>query len=331
MKKDIKIICSFAIVLLFLAFVQAEDRVKLAQTGMQFLSVPTDARAAALGRSVTTVQMGSASAFFNPSGMAGQSAFIDISISRNNWIADIYHNSLAISLAPVKGKYGVFGVSFLSVDYGEVQGAIRADTEKGYMKTEILRPTAYSLGFSYAKTLTDKFSIGGSVKIVHQNLGQSVMSVTDSSIIKSNQEVTPVAFDFGTIFKTGFKSLKFGMFVRNFSTEVKYVSENFQLPLEFSFGISMDAMDFIGSSQKHKLLMTIDAVHYRSHREQLNLGLEYSFRHMVMLRFGYRSGNDENNVNFGIGLQYSGFAIDYAYTPFGVFNDVQRFTFRFSL
>ncbi len=330
--KLVKNILPFILVLwIFCTNVLAQEREKLAQSGMQFLSVSSDARASGLGRSVTTLDMQSGALFFNPAGMANQTAFFDISISHNKWIADINHNAITLSLSPSNGRYGVFGLSFLSVDYGEIQGTMRLDNESGYIKTEILKPTAYSIGIGYARSLTNKFSIGGQVKLVHQNMGQSVVSISDSSISKKNNQLNPVAFDFGTIFRTGFKSLKFGMFVRNFSPEVKYVSESFQLPLEFSIGFSMDAMDFIDGNDKHRLIVSFDAVHYRSHPEQMNIGMEYSFRNIVQLRFGYRSGNDENNVNFGLGLQYTGFALDYAYTPFGVFNDVQRFTVRFSL
>ncbi len=316
--------------LLLLSILHAEVPVKLAQSGMQFLSVTSDARAAALGRSVTTIDMQSAALFYNIAGMAHQNKLFDVSLSRNNWIAGIYHHTISLSFAPAGGNYGIFGISFLSVDYGKIQGTVHSENEQGYLKTNILKPTAYSIGLGYARALTNKFSVGGQVKIVHQNLGVSVVSIMDSSLSKTENAITPVAFDFGTIFRTGFKSLKFGMFVRNFSTEVKYVSEGFQMPLEFSIGVSMDAMDFLGSSERHQVLLSVDAVHYRSHREQLNVGVEYAFRKIVQLRFGYRSGNDENNINFGLGLNYLKFAIDYAYTPFGVFNTVQRFTFRFS-
>ncbi|MFQ5772483.1 MAG: PorV/PorQ family protein [bacterium] len=321
----------FLIILLTANIVLAVERVKLAQTGMQFLSVTSDARAAGMGRSVTTFEMQSSSLFYNPAGIAGQLSLFDISISRNNWIAGIYYNAISLSIAPAHGRYGVFGISLLTVNYGDVQGTVRADNEQGYLKTEMLKPTAYSIGLGYARSLTDKFSVGGHVKIVHQNLGKSVSTFSDSTLAYSENKITPVAFDFGTRFRTGFKSLIFGMSVRNFSPEVKYVSESFQLPLEFSIGVSMNAFDFIGEAEYHSLLLSLDAVHYRSHPEQINMGMEYTFREMILLRFGYRSGNNENNVNFGFGLQYSEFAIDYAYTPFGVFNDVQRFTIRFSL
>ena len=47
------------------------------------------------------------------------------------------------------------------------------------------------------------------------------------------------------IYKTGFKSLNLGMSIRNFSEEIKYIEEGFQLPLTFRIGASIDALDFM--------------------------------------------------------------------------------------
>jgi len=50
----------------------------------------------------------------------------------------------------------------------------------------------------------------------------------------------------------------------------------------------------------------------------------------VFLRTGYMSNNDEYGMCYGFGLTKSGITFDYSYTPFGVFDEVQRFTIRFS-
>jgi len=43
---------------------------KLAQAGFEFLSVVSDARAAAMADAMTSLQIGSSALFFNPAGMA---------------------------------------------------------------------------------------------------------------------------------------------------------------------------------------------------------------------------------------------------------------------
>ena len=310
---------------------------KLAQTGFQFLSVVSDAHASAMGEAMTSLQIGSSALFFNPAGMANMTGIVDISASTNEWIADINHTTIAASFSPANGEYGVLGFSLQSVNYGDFYGTIvDKSTELGYQDTGIFEPSATAIGVGYAKRLTDRFSVGGQVRYVEQDLGESVVPEISAELdttesIQSNS-LTPLAFDFGTQFKTGFKSLVFGMSVRNFSKEIKYVEEGFQLPLVFNMGISMDLMDFLEDvSLQQRLIVSLDASHYRSHPEQMKLGFDYQLMDILSIRTGYISSNDESGLSFGVGVNKYGVGFDYAYTPFGVFDKVQRMTARFSL
>jgi hypothetical protein len=326
---------SLTVLILLVALSFSMAQVKLAQTGAQFLSVDSDAKAGGMAGALTTVEMNSAALFFNPAGMARMETAIDVMASQSQWIADISYNSFAAAFNPSGGKYGVFAASLVSVDYGEIQGTQRWDNEPGYIDTEILTPSAYAAGFGYAKALSDKFSVGGHVKYVGLNYGKSVYPDEEDSSIPDtvkNHLAYSNAFDFGTIYRTGWKSLAFGMSVRNFSNEVTFESEGFQLPLTFTLGISMDLMDLIreGESQQ-QMLLSVDALHYRSHAEQVRIGVEYKPIDMLSLRTGYMSSNDENDISFGLGIQALGLVVDYAYEPFGRLGDVQRMTVRFSI
>jgi len=300
---------------------------KLAQTGFQFLSVGSDARASAMGEAFTTVEGISSALFYNPAGMARLPSFMDVAANHTSWIADIKHYSFSLALKPSEGKYGVFGISIMAVDYGEIQGTMVWGNAEGYIDTEIFRPKAIAVGIGYAKPLTDRFAVGGQIKQVAQSLGKSV--IPDEGVKKN--VASAIAFDFGTIYRTGFKSLSFGMSVRNFSEEVKFENEGFQLPLTFKIGFSVDALDFfMDVHDNHSLLISMDAAHPRSYPEYINWGSEYVFMDMFALRLGYVSGQDEYSLTMGFGLKKFGFALDYAYTPFGIFSSVHRFTVRFS-
>ena len=138
-----------------------------------------------------------------------------------------------------------------------------------------------------------------------------------------------IAFDFGTIYHTGWKSFTFGMSVRNFSQEIKFQTEGFQLPLLFTIGASMNLFDlFLTELRSQSLYLSVDALHPRSYSERLNIGLEYSLMDMLVIRTGYLMNYDERGFSGGIGVQKTvgplSFAINYAYTPFGVFDNVQR-------
>ena len=303
---------------------------KLAQTGMGFLSVISDGRAAALGGSVTSREMQSGSLFFNPATMGFDTSLVNAVFSRNEWIADINHYNAGISFNPFDGDYGVFGLSLQIVDYGLIEGTIVANNEQGYLDVGNISANAFAAGLGYAKALSEKFSVGGQVKWVRQSLGESLIPVDSINFNNVKNEISVLAFDFGTLYKTGFKSLAFGMSVRNFSQEVKYVRDEFQLPLTFSIGIAMDLNDISEFGEEHSFLFSVDAIHARSATGQVGFALEYQFMNHFFLRGSYVTHNSENEYNLGAGIAWYGVQFDYAFSPYGVFGDIQRLTVRFS-
>ena len=199
------------------------------------------------------------------------------------------------------------------------------------------RPTAFAVGLGYARALSDRFSIGGRASYVFQDLGDGFRNVnTYGNPLKSENTVDVVSFDFGMFYKTGFKSLNFAMSVRNFSKELKYQKEGFQLPLMFRIGVSINAMDFVSESAgSDPFLLTIDATNSRDYPETINMGGEYVFMNTLAVRGGYMFGQDERGFNAGVGLHQTlegiGIGIDYAYTPFGIFGTVNRFAIQLTL
>jgi hypothetical protein len=145
--------------------------------------------------------------------------------------------------------------------------------------------------------------------------------LTDSTWIGTQiNELSAIAFDFGTIFYPGFKSFRFGMSVRNFSNAVKYEVYNFQLPLTFKIGIGMDILDLLGEHPDQSLLLAIDAVHPRDYTQRLQIGAEYSIN-VIRLRAGYKFNYDEEGLCLGAGIDVDYFKLDYAYSVFDAFSD----------
>jgi hypothetical protein len=311
---------------------QDDENQKLAQTGFQFLSVGSDARAGALGEAMTTISMGAGALFFNPATMARMPMGVHVMASQNQWLADITHNSFAMALSPAGGRFGVLGLSLMNVNYGEFQGTMVAKNEQGFVDTEIFTPTAVSIGVGYARAISDRFSVGGHLKYANQDLGRSVLPVEDDSSTVKKNFASAVAFDFGTIYYTGFRSLAFGMSIRNYSNEIQFESESFQLPLTFRIGVSMNILDLIAPSMSSQsILLSVDASHPRSHSEQMNFGMEYKLLNAFSARAGYMLNYEIMGLTAGFGLQLAGLAIDYATTPSENLGMVERLTVRFGL
>ncbi len=310
---------------------------KLAQTGMKFLNVGTGAQQTAMGEAVTSIEGSSLSMFYNPAAMARLSSLYDVNLGQTRWIADINHNFASVAISPANGDYGVFGMTLQFVDYGNLQETIRSSNEQGFLDIGTFRPTASAIGLGYARALSDRFSVGGNVKFVTQNLGDATTSLDSyGDPLKSTSSKDVLVFDFGMLYKTGFKSLNFGVAIRNFSQEVKYEREGFQLPLIFKIGVSMDAVDLAELDHKiHSLVIGVDATHPRDYPEQVNIGAEYLFMQILAVRGGYMSNNDEYGWTYGLGIQKLfgdvKLGFDYSYTPFGVFTQVSRISFNLTM
>lgn len=315
---------------------------KLAQAGMKWLTVGTDARASGMAGAMTALEGYSSAMFYNPAGMARIESGANVCFGTTLWIAEINHSYASLAIRPGKGEWGVFGISIQGVDYGDLIGTIGTSNPAypgGYIETGKFNPTAWMFGVGYAKALSEKFSVGGNVKYAKQNLGggYTALASTGEATAFKNYSIDVFAFDLGVLYHTGFKSLTFGMSVRNFSREIRYIQENFQLPLSFRIGLAMNLMDFFDVKRDEQaFLFTIDAEHPRDFPELVRVGGEYTLFKLVALRAGFVSGSTEEGVSLGVGAvkEYNDegnmLGVDYAYTPFGVFGAVHRFSFQIS-
>jgi len=342
--RHVRLFVLLAFTLQFVSVSNFNAQVKLAQTGFGFLNVSTDAKATAMGEAVTTDNSISTSLFFNPAGISEMNSTVYAGVSQMKWIADIKYFSASLAYAPFQGRYGVFGVDFTKVDYGDFDFTRVAANEQGFDDIAgYPEPYSYSIKLVYGIKLSEEFSVGGKLKYAYQNLGNSEIPVykqviidslltPDTSIVTKKYSLDVLAFDFGTIYKTGYKSLAFGMSISNFSRELKYERESFQLPLTFKFGISMNLFDFLPELAKNNsFMLAIDAVHPRSYSEYLSIGSEYTFMKMISLRAGYITKHDDYGLSFGLGVNKFGFKFDYSYLSHKVFNNIQRFSVGFSL
>lgn len=333
-RKAFKFISVVLITFLFTGISYGQTK-KLAQTGMKFLNVSTNAHNAGMADAITSIHGNSSSMLYNPSAMAEIESNIDVSFNQANWIADIGYISATAAYKPFGGELGVFGFSMVSVDYGDFRETVRATNNQGYIDLGTYSPSAVSIGIGYAKALSQKFSIGGNIKYVRQSLiGNGKVGLTEGGYESEKFEANTLAFDFGLIYKIGFESLNIGMSVRNFSQEIKFIEEGFQLPLIFQLGISMDVLDlFEIDKSMHSLLVSVDASHPRDYPEQNYFGLNYTFMNSLSFRAGYNGPRDDGGITAGIGvkqeIQGIQIGVDYAYEAFDIFEDVHRFSIRF--
>ena len=280
-------------------------------TAAQFLKIGVSPRASAMGETVVAMILGAESMSFNPAGIT----FIDhvnIYFSHTPWFADINYNFFGAAMNV--GHYGVIGINarVLYTDDMDVTTASRP-----YGTGEKFRASDYAIGLSYGLQVTDKFSIGATGKWI----GSYVMGIMDQ-----DYQISTFSVDVGTVYYTGYKSLRLGMCMSNLGGDVKFIKENYSLPTTLIFGIAMEAIE----NPDHTLTMAFQALRPNDANERFSLGFEYWFLNMFAFRAGYKLtyGNEEIDgytenwsLGFGAKLNISGWQLqaDYAYQNFRLF------------
>ena len=314
---------TYNLLLLCACSLQAQQFARVGTAGAQFLKIGVEARAVGMGEACVAVDnLGAGAIFWNPANAVNTEGN-HIMLHHSSWIAGVGLNAAALTTS--LGDYGTFGLSFSNLSSGEME-VTTVEQQDGTGAT--FTTSNVMVGLSYAKRVTDRFCMGGTIKYVGERLEE--------------RRAQTFCFDVGMFYDTGYRSLKFGAVVLNFgpplSLDGEYqnydngilLSEKrsynpYHLPMTFKVGMSYD----IATMNGHHLLATIDAIHPRDNVEMLNFGAEYRLAQGLALRSGYSSGHDTRGMSFGAGFHLDTNSvgtvdIDYAYTDYGVLDGVQR-------
>jgi hypothetical protein len=304
---------------------------KVASTSMQFFKVMPCARATALGDAYSVWATGAESVFWNPSGVALTEGY-DVSLTYIKWIFDA--RQYALSLASSLGSFGAIGLQFQYIDYGDFEETVLT---RPYIKElpnpgingNTFKPYSYVAGVTYAKSLTEKFSMGVSAKYAHESLyNDGEYTTVDSNGTATSYKTYTGAFlfDFGMRYNTGFKSIQVGAAIQNFGPDFVYAVEKQHAPMVFRVGI---AADFIGPdalflvTTNDRLGIAFDLFQPNDYEQQMHLGVEYQFAKIVSLRAGYKFNYDSEGLTFGVGLIQNlggtNWRLDYSYGSLGTY------------
>lgn len=318
---------------------------KVGSTSMQFLKVMPCARATALGEAYTVWGTGAEAIFWNPAGLAILEK-PEFSTTYINWLFDSQQG--AVSYAQKIESIGSFGVQIQYVDFGEFEETTNQrpyinDPERFGITGKTFRPFSYLLGISYARQLTEKFSLGGTIKYAHESLfnGQTVVArINATDYEEVNTWANGLLFDFGIRYNTGYRSIHIGSVVQNFGGNVKYAKESHPVPLLFRFGIGADLIGPDGliytENQTNRFSMAFDLFHSNDYDQQEHIGLEYEFSGIFAVRTGYKFNYDSDGFTAGAGIKHSfaglNFSADYSFGDMGTYlGNVQRISLGVAL
>jgi len=286
----------------------------------------SDARSTGMGESYVSVANEANAVFWNPAGLSNIKSY-DFSASYVDYFMDVSH--MAIAAAYNYEGIGTFALQAIMTDIGDISvtrvDQLGRDPITGVynpgLTGETVSPSSQLFGLSFARSVTDKFSFGLSVKYAHEDLVE--------------KQTGSIMFDGGILYDTGYKSLRFGISLRHFGPEIKFIDKSYPLPQTLTLGISgyLFAPEnyLIAGIEDQSLLFSYDLSQPRDYSQQHQVGMEYSFNDMLFLRGGYKINYDEEDISLGAGVAYKNYKIDYSYNNYGEYlGSVHRFTIGFS-
>ncbi|MCS7082041.1 MAG: PorV/PorQ family protein [Bacteroidetes bacterium] len=302
---------------------------KVGTTAAAFLEIGVGARAQGLGGAFVALANSAEALYWNPAGLAQLSAH-EAFLTHSRWLAELTFDYLGVALR--LDPWGTLGVSVTRLGMPEM--LVRTE-DRPEGTGEWFGASDLAVGLSYGRPITDRFSIGFTVKYIEQRIWHT--------------SAVGFAADLGTQFRTDFfGGLVIGASITNFGTDMRLSgrdlrvfvdpdprqlgnnsripanleTEAWSLPVHFQVGVATTAL----RTPFHRLSLAADAVYPSSNYQSLNGGLEYSFRDRLWLRLGYQNAllrDGEGGFSWGLGLLQPlpyprGRArIDYAYRAFG--------------
>jgi hypothetical protein len=293
--------------------------------GAQFLRVPVGARAVAMGKAYTALAVDGSALFWNAAGILRTPGRTNFFAAHTQYAADIDLNYLS---AHHRGQNYAYGLTLGHLDSGD----ILRTTELHQQGTgQYFNANQFFIGASLARAMTDRFSIGGTVKFYQENLDE--------------YQIKGVMADLGILYFVGLGDLKVGFAVKNFGSDLKpggsppaqadgYVPatdfQKFPAPTEGTFG----AAKTWDLSQKIDLVTAADFNHPSDNKESFRFGTELNLDSLLFLRGGYETSRVENGFSTGFGLQLKQkrflVRVDYAYSDMGGFGVIHHFSVNLS-
>jgi hypothetical protein len=329
--KRFLILLVMASILCFAGSVRSAEFDNLGTSGAQFLKMDVDARVVGLGGANVAVTRGAMALYYNPAGIANMDKR-NLAFSYTDWVADIKYNYLAYQ-TPISG-FGNVGIHVAVLTMGDME---MTTSEQPDGTGEMFGANSWVVGITNAYQLTNRFSFGVTAKYIRERISELSSSA--------------IAFDFGTLYYTGYKNLRIAMSTRNFGTDTKFDGRELEttfdednnpstapilikketqsqpLPLSFRLGVAYD-FEF---NEQSKLLTTLDGYNTRDRGQQASLGFEYTWQNRLAVRAGYKMRTDEEGLALGGGYDFeiSGFGaigINYAWADLGRLENAHRFS-----
>ena len=271
------------------------------------LKVGQSARAAGMGSAFTAIADDVSAVFWNAAGLTQIERF-EYAVGYTSWLVESEFFSGAVALR--KGSQ-TFALSMIQFDAGTSLETTPLDPKGEFGRT--IEAGDIFIKADYAYKMTDKLSLGGSVKWIQETLDE----------VKINSP----SFDFSTLFYTGFGSSRIAMTLRNYGKDQELVipgslpaGTRIAQPLIYTIAMAMEAYGRKGDP--NYLTVATELTHHIDDRERFHAGGEFWIANTLALRAGYRWRYDLGDWSLGAGVHRDlgggrKIGVDFAYVNFG--------------
>jgi hypothetical protein len=338
----------------------------LAQAGgssVPFLLISPDARTSGMGEAGTAIADDINAVYWNPAGLAfldyfpklnqydeyeQPAPFRQVALSFSPWLpqfnADLFYSYGAI------GQYfeklqGTLAFNFVFMNLGEFTRTWdNGDILGKFISNE------FAVSFSYGTIVAPDLGMGIQLRYIQSNLTPTSFSQQDAGTGIS------AAFDLGLLYKpqdlpyVGDK-LSLGFNLKNVGPKITYIKESDPLPTTLNLGVAVKALQneyhkLTFSADFNKMLVKRDSVDsdpvpksfvtsWQNPGGVIAIGTEYTYEDVISLRAGYFSEpsvlGDRKYWNFGAGVKYSIFKLDFSFINTVEANHPLANTMRFSM
>ena len=279
----------------------------------QFLKIPVNARATAMGSATVALAEGALSIAYNPAGTLTVSN-VSFGATYNAWFADITHSFIGV--AANLQEWGTVGVGVTLLTTDDIAVTTPAFPEG---TGELFKASDYAFALSYARQISEEFSLGVSAKYIK--------SFLYNDEIKANA----IAFDIGSLYDIPILRTRLGISVNHLGEDLTYINESYSLPTVLRFGTRTTVIE----EENSLLYAAFQIGRPNDSDEQYNIGLEYVFQQMIALRGGYRFNYDTENWSGGLGVDLNTLGVlgklDYSYTNYKYLPGTHMFSLELGL
>lgn len=328
-------------------------------SAVPFLLISPDARASGMGETGVAIADDINAIYWNPGGLAffdyfqsesGDKPFTQTALSFSPWLpqfnADLFYSYGTI------GRFfeeldGTVAFNFIFMNLGEFTRTAEDGRVLGKFTSN-----EFSLGLSYGTPITEDLGIGFQLRYIRSNLAPVGQGQREAGAGNS------VGFDLGVLYKpSGYEllgvrnPLSFGMNLQNVGPKITYINESDPLPTNLKIGAAWKLVkdefnDLKIAFDFQKLLVKRDSLSadplplslvtaWKNPGVEFSVGAEYWYENLFAFRAGYftepsRLGN-RKFWNFGAGVKYDIFKIDFSFINTIEENHPLANTMRFSM